>query len=104
MATNSSQLTFQWSSVTTTCEAIHYHINASGCGHCPDVTNDTTISCRDFSLDNQVCLLAVKTVVCDNITGNESRGIQVTLRGMSHPCLAHYDQLLQCDVLLFKST
>ena len=82
MEANSSQLIFQWSSVGPLCEAIHYHINASNCGHCPGVTNDTTVTCSGFSLDNQVCLLAVQTVVCDNITGNESSRVQVILRGM----------------------
>ena len=85
MAANSDELIFQWNTVTPSCEAIHYQINASNCGHCPNVTNDTTITCVDFSLDNQVCLLAVRTVVCDNITGNESRSIQVTLRGTYVP-------------------
>ena len=35
-----------------------------------------------FSLDSQICLLAVQTVVGDNITGNESSRVQVILRGM----------------------
>ena len=82
MVANSSQLIFKWGSVATSCEAIHYHINASNCGHCPlSVTNDTTITCFGFSLDNQVCQLAIQTDVCDNITGNESRGVEVTLKG-----------------------
>ena len=82
MEANSSQLIFQWSSVAPPCEAIHYHINASNCGHCPGVMNDTTVTCFGFSLDNQVCLLPVQTVVCDNIADNESSRVQVILRGM----------------------
>ena len=81
MEANSSQLIFQWSSVGPPCEAIHYHINASKCGHCPTVTNDITVTCTGFSLDNQVYLLAIQIVVCDNITGNESSGVEVTLKG-----------------------
>ena len=81
MEANSSQLIFQWSSVALSCEAVHFYINASNCGHCPNVTNDTTIRCTGFSL-NQVCLLSVQTVVCDNITGNESRRVEVILSGM----------------------
>ena len=90
MEANSSQLNFQWSSVAPLCEAIHYHINASNCGHCPSVTDDTTVTCSGFSLDNQVCLLAVRTVVCDNITGDESSRVQVILRGIFQITLAYH--------------
>ena len=81
MEANFSQLIFQWRSVAPSCEAVRYYINASSCGHCPNFTNDTTIICTGFSL-NQVCLLAVQTVVCDNITGDESRRVEVILNGM----------------------
>lgn len=86
MKANVSQLVFQWESVEPSCEAIHYLINGFNCGHCPNVTNDTTVTCTGFPLDTyvQVCLLSVETVVCGTITGNESRSIQVTLRGMSY--------------------
>ena len=96
MEANFTQLIFLWSSSAPYCTAVDYHINSSNCGHCPNVTNDTTVTCSGFSLDSQVCSLAIRTVVCDNITGNESRSIQITLRGRSHPC--HYDQLLWCII------
>ena len=84
MEANASQLVFRWEPVEPSCEAIHYLINAFNCGHCPNVTNNTTVTCTDFSLDmyDQVCLLSVRTVVCHNIIGNESRSNQVTLRGV----------------------
>ncbi len=86
MEANANQLLFQWESVAPSCEAVRYLINASNCGHCPYDTNDTTVTCTGFALDiyDQVCLLSIRTVVCGNITGNESRSIQVTLKGMSH--------------------
>ena len=90
MEANSSQLIFQWSSVVPSCKAIHYYINASNCGHCPNVTNDTTVTCTSFSLENQICLLAIQTVVCDNITGSESRRVEVILRGMSQITIIAY--------------
>jgi hypothetical protein len=87
MEANANQLLFRWESVAPSCEAVRYLINASNCGHFPN----TTVTCTGFSLDmyNQleVCVLSVLTVVCDNITGNESRSVQVTLRGMSHNLL-----------------
>ena len=92
MEANASQLVFQWESVEPSCEAIHYFINASNCGHCPNVTNNTTVTCTGFFLldmYDQVCLLSVQTVVCGSITGNESRNVQVTLRGMSHLFCIH---------------
>ena len=80
MVANSSRLIFQWSLVTTSCNAVHFHINMSNCGHCPSITNDITVTCTGLSqLDNQVCLLAVQTVVC-NTTGNESRRVEVIFR------------------------
>ena len=83
---NASQLVFRWEPVEPLCEAVHYLINASNCGHCPNVINDSTVTCTGFSLDmyDQVCLFSVRTVVCGNIIRNESRSIQVTLRGMSY--------------------
>lgn len=82
MKASPNQLIFQWSSAALTCETIDYLINASGCGHCPNVTNDTIVTCTGFSFDKPVCLLSVQTVVCDNTTGNESKNVEVTLSGM----------------------
>ena len=103
MEANITQLTFQWSSVAPSyCESARYLINASNCGHCPNVTNDTTAICIDFALDmySQVCLLSVWTVVCDNVTGNESSSVQVNLRG------THISRLScicnnKCDIIIF---
>ena len=100
MEASANRLVFQWNSVTTPCEAVCYAINASNCGYCPDVTNDTTVVCTDFALDeyNQVCLLTVWTVVCDDVTGNESSSVQVNLRGtrISHlSCICNN----KCDIL-----
>ena len=83
MEANFNQLLFQWSSVTPCCKSLRYLINASNCGHCPNVTNDTTVTCTGFSLGSLMCLFSVQTRVCDNITGNESRSVKVNLRGMS---------------------
>ena len=85
MEASANRLAFQWSPVITLCEAVHYLVNASNCGHCSNVTNNPTVTCIGFSLDSQVCLLSVLTVVCDNTTGNESRYVEVTLRGMFQP-------------------
>ena len=84
MEANSSRLIFQWSSVSPSFEAIHYLINASdNCGHCPNITNTTTVTCHGVSLDGELCIFALQTVVCDDIIGNESRKVIVTLRGKS---------------------
>ena len=71
MVASADRLVFKWSSVTTSCEAVSYLINASNCGHCPNVTNDTTVTCTGFSLDSQMC---------GDSTGNESRYVEVALR------------------------
>jgi hypothetical protein len=87
MEANVSRLVFQWESVAPSCDSVHYYlINASNCGHCPNITNSTNVTCTGFALDihDQVCLLSIQTVVCGNITGNESSSIQVNLRGKSH--------------------
>ena len=78
---NSSQLTFQWSPVSSTCHAIHYLISASNCGHCPNITSHAMATCAGMFRGIQVCSFTVQTVVCDNITGNESGEVMAMLRG-----------------------
>ena len=84
MDADSTQLTFQWSSVSSDCPAIQYHIMSDSCGDCgPNLTNQTQAMCYRPSTDNQTnCTFALETVVCNNITGQGSTSISVTLRGM----------------------
>ena len=82
MGANFSQLTFQWSSVSSCCPAIRYLIVASNCGHCPNVTNLTTATCTGLSVEGQQCNFAVRSIVCDDVIGNESKNVSAILRGM----------------------
>ena len=88
MDANSSQFTFQWSKslVSSDCPAARYLIAASNCGHCLNVTNLTTATCTYTqlsvdSVEGQQCIFAVRSIVCDDVIGNESRSVSVTLRG-----------------------
>ena len=83
---NSSQLTFQWSSISANCSAIHYYISASSCGHCPIKSNQTTATCTGMYVDGQVCRFSLQTVVCNDIFGNESTKVEVNLQGKVNNC------------------
>ena len=74
----SRQLTFNWSTVSTDCPAIHYNILSSNCGSCPTTTNHTTVICVDIPTNSSVCTFAVQSVVCGNITGQRSNPIMVS--------------------------
>ena len=66
------EITFSWSPVAPDCPSIHYNVLASNCGSCPTTTNHTTATCTDVPSDG-MCTRAVETVVCRNITGNQSK-------------------------------
>ena len=76
---SSRELTFSWNPVGPDCPAIHYNILASNCGSCPTTTNHTNVTCTGVLLDGSTCTLAVQTVACENITGEISDPISVTL-------------------------
>ena len=84
MEINSTHMTFNWSPVFSTCNTIHYLIISSNCGHCANVTNNTTVTCHNNIIrpltNDPMCTFAVRSVVCNNIVGNESRRVQVALR------------------------
>ena len=82
------QLTFNWSPATTLdCPDIHYNILSSNCGSCPTITTHTTVTCTDIPTDGNMCTFAVQTVICENITGNMSYPLTIsvteTLNGYS---------------------
>ena len=65
------------------CEAVHYVINSTNCGICPNITYSTYAMCSDLDLTSseKVCSLGVKTVVCDDLVGENSQTIQVMTKG-----------------------
>ena len=90
---NSSQLTFQWSPVQSSCPSLRYLITSSDCGSCPNVTNNVTAVCSLSGVlaehQTQVCEFAIQTVVCTGIVGNLSQKVSVTLRGKHHDYFTH---------------
>ena len=103
MEINSTHMTFNWSPVFSTCNAIHYHVTPSNCGHCANVTNSTTVTCHSnigpFRNNQQLCRFAVRSVVCDNIVGDENRRVQVTLRSKLSYLLLSLSALIMVDKL-----
>jgi hypothetical protein len=81
---NPKEITFSWSPVATDCPSIQYNILASNCGSCPNTTNHTTATCTDLPSDGSVCTLAVETVVCGNITGNQSKPLSFNISDTLH--------------------
>ena len=73
----SRKLTFSWSTDCGT--KLHYNILASNCGSCPTTTNHTNVTCTDVPTENSVCIFAIQTVVCGNISGQISYPIRATI-------------------------
>ena len=82
MVARPGQITFNWSPVDSECSAIHYNILALNCGSCPTVTTSTTITCVDVPTDDSVCIFALETVICGDITGNKSDPLYVQYKGI----------------------
>ena len=77
------QVTFTWTSVSSSCSSVSYGITADNCGICPATTSTTTVTCFDLQLSTEpvVCTFRVSSVVCD-LTGNPSEPVVVTIKGM----------------------
>ena len=71
--------TFSWSPVAPDCPAIHYNILASNCGSCPTTTNHINVTCTGIPPKGSMCIFAIQTVVCGNITGNTGDPIVVSI-------------------------
>ena len=84
---NSNIISFNWSQTSFGCPATHYIILASECGTCPKTTNLTTVTCTDVPTDGRMCIFAVQTVFCGNISGEVSRSdvIEVNLSLLGTP-------------------
>ena len=85
-------LTFIWNEadLPSDCPNLHYRVVASNCGQCPEITSNTTATCVgnytniNFRDDIQPqCSFAVQAVVCNDVAGNLSMAVNVTLPGMS---------------------
>ena len=92
---NSSHLTFSWNSVSADCQAVHYQINTTNCGQCPNFNiTSCAITCSPMAtstdLDTnsvscavnnnimlatgllETCAIMIQPVVCGNVSGNSS--------------------------------
>ena len=79
-------LSFQWVSVQLVCSDItEYKINAVGCGACPNITLNTSVTCvvSNILTSNTVCVLSVKTTVC-GFQSNSSEAVTSMLKGMQY--------------------
>ena len=64
------------------CSALFYRIEST-CGECPEAAILTTVSCSILSLPvGSQCRFAVRSVVCDDIIGDLSVPVLVTLKGI----------------------
>ena len=79
-----NQLTFNWSSVQPGCSTLQYSIE-SNCGTCINhqQTMLTSSALCSFELpvnSNDMCSFAIRSTICDSITGTLSTPVRVTLR------------------------
>ena len=101
------QLTFNWNPVAPHCTAIHYKIAHNNCGDCPSTTPHNTVVCRDMNVGmNLTCSFVVQNLrTCDDIIGNRSAPVEVTLKGLDSELLGLYcHQLYSQAQLLCKKT
>ena len=80
LSVNPSELLFNWNSVDSNCSSLQYSI-ISDCGTC-SINLQTNISCNigQPTTTEDMCSFAIQSVLCDNITGNLSAPISVTLK------------------------
>ena len=81
---NSSHITFTWNLVSPDCQALHYRINATNCGQCPNTANTNSVTCAiptSIGFD-QTCVLTVKAVVCGNASGIPSEPLVFVMKGL----------------------
>ena len=74
------------------CDAVHYIISAVGCGVCPNVTSNHSVTCdlTDIGTINNTlqCSMSVQTVVCDDIIGNKGNSLY-DLKGIVFTITSH---------------
>ena len=69
---NNTHLSFNWTQVSLNCPSIEYHIMTSNCGKCPTATPHHAVTCSGnytWHMNDQKCVFAIQTVVCNNIIG-----------------------------------
>lgn len=93
---NSTHLSFMWSTVLSVCTTLHYKIHATDCGFCPPATVNPEMTCGGIILDGRVCTVQIETSFCDQIVGNLSVPVSVTLKGNN---LAFINGLMHSVVL-----
>ena len=93
LAYNKGRLMLTWlpEPVFLSCPAVHYNINATNCGKCPDTTTSNNVTCI---IDNtitlpQTCTLTLQSVVCGNVLGTYSEPVTVIMKGLSLLVLMH---------------
>ena len=83
MEENNTHLSFIWSQVPLNCPSIQYKIIVTeNCGECPNTTTSNKVTCtRNYTqlTNNHQCSFAVQTVVCDDIIGDFSSVVNVTM-------------------------
>lgn len=69
----------------STCSDIEYKVNAVNCGVCPNVTQNTSVTCEVRDTFSGNCTLSVETIVCgfQNSSENGSDPVTVILKGVA---------------------
>ena len=81
---NSSHLTLTWNSVSPNCQAVHYKINTTNCGQCPNTADTNSVTCnisKNVAFE-QICVLTVEAVVCGNVSGIPSEPTVFVMNGL----------------------
>lgn len=84
---SNNQLIFNWDlGEARLCPQLHYSIQASGCGICPNSTTSNSVTCTDLQVTEQrVCNFTVNIAGCDNKNGiRPNNHVEVALKGKSY--------------------
>ena len=80
--TGPNQIQFEWNSIAYQCLTVHYVIIATNCGSCQNSTTFTNATCTyNVPTEDIPCSFAIKTVICETITGKISDPLYVRLKG-----------------------
>ena len=96
---NREKVVFSWSSIAINCSSLQYDIKATGTAcACPKISISTSFIClinnSMLNTNGTKCNVAIRTVVCSNLTGTWSSPTEVFMKGNDTHCRDLYDALI----------
>ena len=79
-------LMFTWNQLGPNLPNVHYRVQATNCGVCPDTTNSTTVTCSNVQVSPSAlqCTFNIRSVVCGQEVNSMADPAVVNLKGNRH--------------------